>query len=214
MIYRDHIKRPLGFLVGLLAAIAAAPFVLPIAILIKLDSRGPVLFKQQRIGQHGREFTFYKFRTMVVGAEKCGTGVYCYKDDARVTRVGRVLRRTSLDEIPQLINIIKGDMGLVGMRPPLTYHPCKVSDYTPEQFRVFSLRPGITGWAQINGRNSVQWDDRIRLNLWYQEHVTFLLDVKIILRTIMRILQAEDVIVKGDTSRGFGMDQELGSEKH
>ncbi len=203
MIYRDYLKRPLGFTLALLGIFITAPFALIIAMIIKLDSKGPVLFRQQRLGLHGREFTFIKFRTMTVGAEHCGTGVYCYKSDPRVTRVGRILRNASLDEIPQLINILKGDMSFVGMRPPLTYHPCRIDEYTPEQMKVFDLRPGITGWAQIHGRNTVQWDERIRLNLWYQQHISFLLDVKIILLTILEVLSGRDVTVTADTSVGF-----------
>ena len=203
MIYKDHMKRPLGFLLALFGIFITAPLALIIAILIKLDSKGPILFRQRRIGLHGNEFTFYKFRTMSVGAENCGTGVYCYKGDPRVTRVGRMLRNASLDEIPQLINIVRGDMGFVGMRPPLTYHPCKINEYTQEQMKVFDLRPGITGWAQINGRNAVQWDERIKLNLLYQKNISFLLDIKIILLTILEVLHGRDVIVTADTSVGF-----------
>ena len=155
----------------------------------------------------------YKFRSMQVGAETQGSGVYCYKGDLRVTRVGRILRKTSLDEIPQLINILKGDMGFVGMRPPLTYHPCRIDEYTEEQKKVFNLRPGITGWAQINGRNAVEWDERIRLNLWYQEHVTFLLDVKIILHTVLDVLQKRDVLVEKDTLGSFNAKTRATEEK-
>lgn len=203
MLYRHYIKCPLEFLLALVASIIISPFALIIYLLIKLDSKGPVIFKQNRLGLHGKEFAFYKFRTMEVGAERNGTGVYCFKDDARVTRFGRILRKTSLDEIPQLINILKGDMGIIGMRPPLTYHPCKIDEYTPDQKKVFNMRPGITGWAQINGRNTINWDERIKLNLWYQEHVSFLLDVKILLRTVLDVLRARDVVANVDTSAGF-----------
>lgn len=213
MFYKTYAKRPLGFLLALAAGVIAFPFALPIAVWIKLDSKGPVLFKQKRLGLHGREFTMYKFRSMQVGAETQGSGVYCYKGDLRVTRVGRILRKTSLDEIPQLINILKGDMGFVGMRPPLTYHPCRIDEYTEEQKKVFNLRPGITGWAQINGRNAVEWDERIRLNLWYQEHVTFLLDVKIILHTVLDVLQKRDVLVEKDTLGSFNAKTRATEEK-
>ena len=213
MFYKMHIKRPLGFLLALAAGVVAFPLALPLAVWIRLDSKGPVLFKQRRIGLHGREFTMYKFRSMQVGAEKQGSGVYCYKGDLRVTRAGRILRMASLDEIPQLINILKGDMGIVGMRPPLTYHPCRIDEYTPEQKKVFNLRPGITGWAQIHGRNAVEWDERIRLNLWYQEHVTFLLDVKIILHTVLDVLQKRDVLVEKDTLGSFNAKTRATEEK-
>ena len=203
MIYKTYIKRPLDFCLALIGSLVAAPFALIIAILVKLDSAGPILFRQQRLGRQGREFTFYKFRTMEVNAECRGNGVYCVKDDPRVTRVGKILRNASLDEIPQLINILKGDMSFVGMRPPLTYHPCKIDEYTPKQKRVFEQRPGITGWAQINGRNAVQWDKRIKLNLWYNAHISFLVDAKIVFRTIPDVLRGKDVIIQANTVAGF-----------
>ena len=213
MFYKTYIKRLLGFILAMLGSIIVMPFALIIGLLIKLDSKGPVLFKQQRLGQNGHVFVFYKFRSMEVNAEKNGTGVYSFQGDPRVTRVGRILRKTSLDEIPQLINILKGDMGFVGMRPPLTYHPCRIDEYTEEQKKVFNLRPGITGWAQINGRNAVEWDERIRLNLWYQEHVTFLLDVKIILHTVLDVLQKRDVLVEKDTLGSFNAKTRATEEK-
>lgn len=134
-----------------------SPLLLAVSILIKIDSRGPVIFRQKRIGRNGKVFEIYKFRSMCVGAEKTGSGVYSGKGDARVTRIGKILRATSIDELPQLLNILKGEMSFVGPRPPLTYHPWKYEEYTDFQKRMFEVRPGITGWAQVNGRKDVEW---------------------------------------------------------
>lgn len=159
-----------------------------IAIAIKIDSPGPVIFKQQRIGYKGRVINIYKFRSMCIGAEQKGTGVYSHKGDARVTRVGKILRRTSLDEIPQFFNILFGDMSFIGPRPPLTYHPWNIEEYTDEQLRMFDLRPGITGWAQVNGRKCVEWSRRIELNVWYVDHVSLWLDLKIMYLTVLKVI--------------------------
>lgn len=167
--------------------ICAIPMVL-IAIAIKIDSPGPVIFKQQRIGYRGRVFNIYKFRSMCMGAEQKGTGVYSHKGDARVTRVGKILRRTSLDEIPQFFNIFFGDMSFIGPRPPLTYHPWNIEEYTDEQLRMFDLRPGITGWAQVNGRKCVEWSRRIELNVWYVDNVSLWLDLKIMYLTVLKVI--------------------------
>ena len=136
---------------------------------------------------------------MCVGAEKKGSGVYSGKGDSRVTRVGRFIRATSLDELPQLINVIRGDMSLLGPRPPLTYHPWTIDQYTEEQFHMFDVRPGITGWAQVHGRKDVEWNKRIRLNVWYVRHISFRLDVKIFFMTIIKVLRNEDNENVGET---------------
>ena len=163
------------------------------AVAIKLeDPKGPVIFKQERLGQNGRVYWMYKFRSMRVGAEHTGSGVYSDEHDNRVTKVGRILRATSLDEIPQLINILKGDLALIGFRSPLTYHPWPWEEYTEEQRRMFALRPGITGWAQVHGRKTVEWHDRIALNVWYANHVSFALDIKIFFMTIFKVLRNDD----------------------
>ncbi len=158
-----------------------------LALWVKLDSPGPVIFKQQRIGKDGKVFCIYKFRSMCVGAEKTGSGVYSGKDDTRVTRAGRFLRASSADELPQVINILKGDMSFIGPRPPLTYHPWPYEEYSEEQKRMFSVRPGITGWAQINGRKAVEWNHRIELNNWYVDHLTLGLDIKIFFGTFIKV---------------------------
>ena len=163
-----------------------------IAMFIKIDSKGPVLFKQKRIGYKGKVFNMLKFRSMIVGAEHTGTGVYSEKGDARVTKVGKILRATSLDEIPQFFNVLKGDMSFIGSRPPLTYHPWPIEEYTDEQRRMFDVKPGITGWAQVNGRKAVEWNKRIELNVWYVDNVSFVLDMKIMFMTFFKVLFNSD----------------------
>lgn len=147
-------KRVMDIIIAAVGLIITSPVLLITAILIKLDSPGPVLFMQERIGKDGKVFRIAKFRSMCTGAEHTGSGVYSGKNDARVTRVGRVIRATSIDELPQLYNILKGDMSLIGPRPPLTYHPWTIDQYTEEQFHMFDVRPGITGWAQVHSRVS------------------------------------------------------------
>ncbi len=190
--YRRYLKRLLDIILALLALALAWPFMLLAMLAIKLDSPGPVIFKQKRLGLGGKEFWFYKLRSMTVNAEHTGTGVYSGKNDARVTRVGKFIRATSIDELPQLINILKGDMSCIGPRPPLTYHPWPVEDYTDEQLRMFEVRPGVSGWAQINGRKDVEWHKRIELNVWYVDHCSFVLDVKIFFMTIFKVLANAD----------------------
>lgn len=190
--YKNFFKRMLDIVLSVIGlAICLLPMLL-IALAIKLDSRGPVLFRQPRIGYQGRVYTIFKFRTMCVGAEQMGTGVYSGKGDKRVTRVGNILRKTSLDEIPQLLNTLLGTMSFVGPRPPLTYHPWPIEEYTPEQLRMFEVRPGITGWAQVNGRKGVEWHHRIELNVWYVDHVSLWLDIKILFLTVWKVLSNAD----------------------
>ena len=160
-----------------------------VAILIKIESPGPVIFKQQRIGKDGKVFEIYKFRSMCQNAEKTGSGVYSDKNDSRVTKVGKFIRATSLDEIPQFFNVLKGDMAFIGPRPPLTYHPWTFDKYTEHQKKMFNVRPGLTGWAQVNGRKQVEWHKRIELNVWYVEHISFLLDLRIIFSTIFKLFK-------------------------
>lgn len=198
-IYRDYIKRFIDIIIAIPVFIIAFVPMLLTAIAIKIDSPGPVLFKQERLGLHGKTFKMLKFRSMVVNAEHTGSGVYSGKGDARVTRVGKFIRATSLDELPQLINVLRGDMSLIGPRPPLTYHPWTVDKYTEEQFHMFDVRPGFSGWAQVHGRKEVEWYHRIELNVWYVQHVRFLLDVKIFFMTIYKVLKNEDNENTGET---------------
>lgn len=186
------IKRFFDIIMSFLGIIILSPLMLITAVAVKLDSKGPVIFKQERLGLHGNVFFIYKFRSMCQGAEHTGTGVYSSADDVRVTRVGKIIRATSIDELPQLFNILKGDMSFIGPRPPLTYHPWEICEYTNEQLHMFDVRPGITGWAQINGRKDVEWHKRIELNCWYVDNISLLLDIKIIFVTVFKVLKNED----------------------
>lgn len=188
--YRGFWKRFFDLLFAWVILIAASPILLVVALAVRIDSKGPAVFSQTRLGKNGKEFHMYKFRTMVLDAEK--GGVYSDNTDPRVTRVGRFLRKTSLDELPQCINIIKGDMSFIGFRPPLTYHPWPYEEYTDEQKKMFSVRPGITGLAQVNGRRTVEWHKRIELNVWYADNVTFWLDCKIVVLTVLKVLLGVD----------------------
>ena len=187
-VYKRGIKRILDIIISLITLIVLSPIYLITVLAIRLDSKGPAIFKQTRLGLHHKEFTLLKFRSMVMNAEHTGSGVYSNDHDERITRVGRIIRKTSIDELPQVINILKGDMSLIGPRPPLTYHPWPIENYTEEQLHMFDVRPGITGWAQVNGRKTVEWNERIRLNNWYVDHCSFLLDLKIFFRTITDVL--------------------------
>ena len=158
----------------------ASPFLAAGALAIKLVEGGPVLYRQRRVGQDGTEFELFKLRTMVVGAERQGAGWAVNRGDPRITRVGRALRRLSLDELPQLWNVVRGEMSLIGPRPTLAY---QVEQYTPRQRKRLDVKPGITGWAQIHGRASLPWEERIELDVWYVEHRSPGVDLKILLRT-------------------------------
>lgn len=209
--YARHVKRALDILIALLGLLIASPVLLLTAIAVKLDSKGPAIFKQPRLGLNGRVFNIYKFRSMKVGSEHTGTGVYSRKDDVRVTRVGKIIRATSIDELPQLINLLNGTMSAIGPRPALTYHPWRYEEYTEEQKKMFLVRPGVTGWAQVNGRKDVEWHRRIELNVWYVENVSFMLDVKVLFRTIFKVIANADNVnventLKADGDSGKGVD--------
>ena len=186
------LKRFFDIFVSFTGLIFLSWLLLITALAVKIESKGPVIFKQERLGKGGKVFKIYKFRSMCVGAEKTGSGVYSGKGDARVTKVGRIIRATSIDELPQLVNILKGDMSLIGPRPPLTYHPWPIEQYTDEQLRMFDVRPGVTGWAQINGRKDVEWNKRIELNCWYTQNVSFGLDFKIFFISIFKVFSNAD----------------------
>jgi lipopolysaccharide/colanic/teichoic acid biosynthesis glycosyltransferase len=186
-------------LVSVLVLILFSPVYLISALAILLESGRPVIFKQERIGLKAKVFRIYKFRSMVQNAEHTGSGVYSEAGDERVTKVGRILRALSIDELPQVFNILKGDMSLIGPRPPLTYHPWTIDKYTPEQLHMFDIRPGITGWAQIHGRKGVEWHRRIQLNNWYVDHVSFPLDCKILFTTFFKVLSRADNVNTGST---------------
>lgn len=189
MIYK-FFKRLFDIIISLIGLIITSPILLITAIAIKLESTGPVIFKQDRLGLKGEVFKIYKFRSMCVDAEK--GGVYEIKGDPRVTKVGKFIRKTSIDELPQFVNILKGEMSLIGPRPALTYHPWPYNEYTVEQKRMFDVRPGVTGWAQVNGRKEVEWPRRIELNVEYVEKMSFCFDLMIFLKTIFKVLRMQD----------------------
>lgn len=197
--YSKLFKRLLDFLLALIGLLLLWPILLLAMLAVVIEDPGPALFRQKRLGFHGREFTMLKLRSMRVNAEHTGSGVYSGKDDPRVTKVGRFLRKTSIDELPQLINLLKGDMSLIGPRPPLTYHPWPISQYTDEQRRMFDVRPGITGWAQTHGRKDVEWHKRIELNVWYVDHISFRLDFKIFFLTFLKVFSNADNVNTGET---------------
>ena len=190
-------KRFFDIVLSVIGLIVAAIPMAIVAIAIKWDSPGPVIFKQQRLGRYGKVYTMCKFRSMCVGAEK--GGVYSDDKDTRISRVGMIIRKTSLDELPQLWNVLKGNCSLIGFRSPLTYHPWPWEEYTEEQKKMFELRPGITGWAQVNGRKTVEWNNRIAMNVWYAENCSFLLDVKILFMTVFKVLRNADNENVGET---------------
>jgi len=163
----------------------ASPALAMAALAIKLEDRGPVLYRQRRVGQNGSQFELVKLRTMVVGAEQQGAGWAVNRGDPRITRVGRALRRFSLDELPQLWNVVRGEMSLIGPRPTLAY---QVEQYTPRQRKRLDVKPGITGWAQIQGRAALPWEERIELNVWYVENRSPRVDLRILLRTPRALL--------------------------
>lgn len=178
-----------------------APLFLGIALAVIFQSGWPAIFVQSRVGRDGRSFNVYKFRTMVQGASDKGLMTTVADNDSRITRVGAFLRKWSLDELPQLVNVLKGDMSLIGPRPTLEY---QVSQYTPYQRRRLEVKPGITGWAQVNGRNTLPWVRRIELDIWYVDNFTLWLDVKILLRTIGVLLHREGLYGQGGVNDDFG----------
>ena len=164
----------------------ASPFLAAAAVAIKLEDGGPVLYRQTRVGRDGTDFELLKLRTMVVGAETQGAGFAVDRGDRRITRVGRLLRAASVDELPQLWNVLRGEMSLIGPRPTLRY---QVEKYSPRQQRRLEVRPGLTGWAQIHGRASLPWEDRIELDVWYVEHRSPRVDLKILVRTPLALFR-------------------------
>jgi lipopolysaccharide/colanic/teichoic acid biosynthesis glycosyltransferase len=176
----DALNRALDAAIAGAGLVLASPVLLAAAVATKLEGRGPVLYRQKRVGKDGTDFELLKLRTMVVGAETQGAGYAVDRGDARITRVGAFLRRTSIDELPQLLNVVRGEMSLIGPRPTLRY---QVERYDERQRRRLEVKPGITGWAQIHGRAELSWPQRIELDVWYVEHRSPLVDLRILLRT-------------------------------
>jgi lipopolysaccharide/colanic/teichoic acid biosynthesis glycosyltransferase len=174
------VSRILDVLLASLLVALSSPLLAVAALAIRLESPGAVFYRQRRVGRYGQPFEMWKLRTMVPGAESMGAGIYVLEGDPRITRVGRLLRRFSLDELPNLINVLKGDMAMVGPRPTVQE---QVDRYTERQRRRLEVKPGITGWAQINGRTSLPWPERIELDVWYVEHRSLRLDLRILTRT-------------------------------
>ena len=194
------IRRALDIAVSALALALTSPVVVAAIVAIRLESSGPVIYRQRRVGMHGRSFDVLKLRTMVDGAEHIGAGLAIAAGDSRVTRVGSLLRRTSLDELPNLLNVLRGEMSLIGPRPTL---PVQVAQYTERQRGRLLLRPGITGWAQVNGRASLPWSERIELDLWYVEHRTTGLDLRILARTFGMVVSGHG-LYKGERGGWHG----------
>lgn len=189
--YKHFFKRFFDVILSVIGIVILALPMLIIAIAIKIDSRGPVIFKQERVGKNGKVYKMYKFRSMCTGAEQMEGGVFCTKGDNRVTRVGKFIRATSIDEVPQLINILKGDMSLIGPRPVLTYYPKKWEEYTIEELKRFDVRPGVTGWAAVHGRKTNTVKKRFEYDNYYVENLSFWLDVKIFFKTIKSVFTNE-----------------------
>jgi lipopolysaccharide/colanic/teichoic acid biosynthesis glycosyltransferase len=188
-------KRALDIVGASVGLTISAPLLAASALAVRLEDGGPVFFRQERVGLDGRLFDVLKLRTMIVDAHTQGAGYAVDKGDSRITRIGKLLRRTSLDELPQLWNVVRGEMSLVGPRPTLSY---QVEQYTERQRRRLEVRPGLTGWAQVNGRASLSWPERIELDVWYVEHRSLALDLRILLRTALVLLRP-GVVYRSDT---------------
>jgi lipopolysaccharide/colanic/teichoic acid biosynthesis glycosyltransferase len=193
------LTRALDVVLAALLLAVTAPLLALAALAIRLESRGPVFYRQLRVGRDGQPFELWKLRTMVPGAESMGAGIYVIEGDPRITRTGRLLRRFSLDELPNLVNVLRGEMSIVGPRPTVQE---QVDRYTDRQRRRLEVRPGITGWAQINGRTSLPWPERIELDVWYVEHRSLRLDLRILTRTA-RMLASGHGLYSEDLKQGW-----------
>jgi lipopolysaccharide/colanic/teichoic acid biosynthesis glycosyltransferase len=188
-------KRALDLLVASAALVLAGPILAVAALAVRLESPGHPIYRQRRVGLDGRPFDLYKLRTMVTGAERMGAGLAVDAGDARITRVGNLLRRTSIDELPNLVNVLRGEMSVVGPRPTVQV---QVDRYTPRQRGRLSVRPGLTGWAQVHGRASLPWHRRIELDLWYVEHASLRLDLRILVQTARMVVTGHG-LYRGET---------------
>ncbi|WP_435770427.1 sugar transferase [Nocardioides sp. SYSU DS0651] len=190
-------KRAFDLAVAVPLLILLAPLLALVAAAIRLETPGNPVFVQERIGRYGRPFRMYKFRSMVTGAEHSGTGLFSYEDDPRITRVGRFIRATSLDELPQLLNVIRGDMSIVGPRPPVTYELGPYEEFSPTMKSRFVVRPGITGLAQVSGRNDLEWDKKLEIDLLYLQRYRRwgpLYDLVILARTVATVVSGKNVV--------------------
>lgn len=187
------LKRIMDLLASIFGIIILSPILIIISLAIKFTSKGPVFFKQERLGKNGEVFKIIKFRTMINKAEEVGTGIKTFAGDPRITKVGNVLRKTSLDELPQLFNVVYGNMSIVGPRPPVPYHPREYKDYPKHQVQRFEVKPGITGYAQVRGRNLLTWDERIEYDVEYVLERNIFLDIKIIILTFIKVFKKEDI---------------------
>jgi len=193
------LSRALDVALSAALLLIASPLLALAAIVIRLESRGPVFYRQLRVGRAGEPFQLWKLRTMVPGAESIGAGLYVLEGDPRITRTGRLLRRFSLDELPNLVNVLRGDMAIVGPRPTVQE---QVDRYTDRQRRRLEVKPGITGWAQVNGRTSLSWPERIELDVWYVEHRSIRLDIRILTKTA-RMLATGHGLYSEDLKQGW-----------
>jgi lipopolysaccharide/colanic/teichoic acid biosynthesis glycosyltransferase len=192
---QDAAKRALDLLIAGIGALLTAPAVALLALAVRLETPGHPIYRQARAGRGGKEFSIYKLRTMVHGAEFTGDGLAIQEGDARITHVGAFLRRYSLDELPNLWNVVRGEMSIIGPRPTL---PVQVQQYDERQRGRLAVKPGITGWAQVNGRAALPWPERIELDLWYVQHRSLMLDLKILARTVRMVLGGQG-LYKGET---------------
>jgi lipopolysaccharide/colanic/teichoic acid biosynthesis glycosyltransferase len=199
----SHVTRLLDIAVATVALVVLSPVLLVAAVLIRLESPGGVIYRHERIGRGGVPFQLWKLRTMVSGAERMGAGLYIEPGDSRITRVGAVLRRFSLDELPNLVNVLRGEMSVVGPRPTVAV---QVERYTSHQRRRLEVKPGITGWAQVNGRASISWPERIELDVWYVDHRSVRLDVEILLRTL-KLLVSGQGLYSSELEQGWGEEK-------
>jgi len=197
------VKRIMDIFLSVLALIVFSPLLMMIAAAIRLDSKGSIFFRQGRLGKDGKVFSVWKFRTMIQNAEYMGDGLFNYEDDFRVTRVGKILRKTSMDEAPQLLNILKGEMSIVGPRPPVTYEHGNFKDYPAAWRKRFTMRPGVTGLAQISGRNELSWEEKIKYDDEYIDlfnKYSVLIDIKIMYITTIKIFSMTSVYEKRKTT--------------
>ncbi len=192
--YKKYLKRILDVIISFTALVVLSPLFFIIAVLISVKLGRPAIFKQERPGLHGKIFTMYKFRSMTTETDEKGQ---LLPDEVRLTKLGKILRATSLDELPELWNILKGEMSLVGPRPLLVQY---LSLYNDEQKRRHDVRPGLTGWAQVNGRNNITWNEKFKLDVWYVEHYCFYIDLKILFLTIKKVFSQEDINQEGQAT--------------